>query len=88
MTEKPIHHFLVVYDVARGHADVQGFGTDYDAAQRAYADLEWETREDANIDAVLLSADSLETVKRTHSSYFERRQRFEQLLPPGILPAR
>lgn len=86
MTDLPIKHFLVVYDIARGHADVQHFGADYDAAQRAYADVEWETREDTNIDAVLLSADSLETVKRTHSSYFGRRKRFEHLLPPGILP--
>jgi hypothetical protein len=87
LTSTDINHFLVVYDMASGHADVRRFGTDYEAAQIAYADVEWETREDANIDAVLLSADSLETVKRTHSSYFERRQRFEQLLPPGTLQA-
>jgi hypothetical protein len=85
MTAKPINHFLVIYDIARGRADVRRFGTDYDAAQQAYADLEWETREDANIDAVLLSADSLDTVKRTHSSYFGTRRRFERLLPPGVL---
>jgi hypothetical protein len=88
MTLGDIEHFLVVHDIARSHTDVRRFGTDYEAAQSAYADVEWETREDANIDAVLLSADSLETVKRTHSSYFERPQRFEHLLPPGILPAR
>ena len=34
--------------------------------------------------SVLLSADSLETIKRTHSSYFETRT-FEQLLPAGVL---
>lgn len=81
-----INHFLVVHDMASSRTDVRPFGTDYEAAQQAYAEIEWETREDANIDAVLLSADSLDTVKRTHSSYFERRQRFEHLLPPGILP--
>jgi hypothetical protein len=86
MNDKPIKHFLVVYDIARGRADVRRFGTDYEAAQRAYADVEWQTREDANIDAVLLSADSLETVKRTHSSYFGPQRRFEHLLPPGLLP--
>jgi hypothetical protein len=86
MTEKPINHFLVVYDAVTGRADVRRFGTDYEAAQQAYAEVEWETRDDANIDAVLLSADSLETVKRTHSSYFGVRRRFEQLLPAGILP--
>ncbi len=88
MTEKSIKHFLVVYDAAEGRADVRRFGTDYEAAQRAYADIEWETREDPNIDAVLLSADSLETVKRTHSSYFGPQRRFERLLPPGLLPSR
>jgi hypothetical protein len=88
MSKHPIKHFLVVYDIARRHANVRHFGTDYDAAQRAYADLEWATRADANIDAVLLSADSLETVKQTHSSYFGTRQRFERLLPPGLLPTR
>ncbi|HEV7774840.1 MAG TPA: hypothetical protein VGO48_16280 [Conexibacter sp.] len=86
MTLRDIEHYLVVHDMANGRTEVRRFGTDYEAAQSAYADVEWETREDANIDAVLLSADSLETVKRTHSSYFERRQRFEHLLPPGILP--
>jgi hypothetical protein len=88
MSKQPIRHFLVVYDIARRQTDVRHFGTDYDAAQRAYADLEWETRTNANVDAVLLSADSLETVKRTHSSYFGSRQRFERLLPPGLLPTR
>jgi len=88
MTATPINHFLVVYDVAKASAEVHRFGTDYDAAQRAYAELEWATRDDANVDAVLLSADSLETVKRTHSSYFERGQRFEHLLPAGVLPVR
>lgn len=86
MTDLPIKHFLVIYDIAGRRADVRDFGTDYDAAQSAYADVEWETREDANVDAVLLSADSLATVKRTHSSYFGTRRRFEHLLPPGILP--
>jgi hypothetical protein len=88
MSEPPIKHFLIVYDIGRRHADVRHFDTDYDAAQRAYADLEWEVRDDPNIDAVLLSADSLETVKRTHSSYFGTGKRFERLLPPGLLPTR
>jgi hypothetical protein len=79
-----IQHFLVVYDIAAGQADVQPFGTDYDAAQAAYAEYEQQTRGDLNLDVVLLSADSLETVKRTHSSYFETRS-FEHLLPPGVL---
>jgi hypothetical protein len=34
---------------------------------------------------VLLSADSLATIKRTHSSYFDTNKRFETLLPAGVL---
>ena len=77
-----IKHFLIKYDVKAGRADVQGFGEDYEAAMHAYEELEQEARESSDVDVVLLSADSLETIKRTHSSYFETRT-FEQLLPAG-----
>jgi hypothetical protein len=87
MSPNDIQHFLVIYDVASGRPDVRGFGSDYDTAQAAYAEIEWETQDDSNIDVVLLSADSLETVRRTHSSYFEVREPFERLLPPGTLRA-
>ena len=79
-----IKHFLIKYDINAGRADVQDFGEDYDAAMDAYEQIEQETRNDSNVDVVLLSADSLETIKRTHSSYFETRT-FEQLLPAGLL---
>ena len=52
---------------------VREFGTDYDAAQRAYEEAERAASGRREVDVVLLSADSLETVKRTHSSYFELR---------------
>jgi hypothetical protein len=81
-----IKHFLIKYDVKAGHADVQRFGEDYEAAMNAYEELEQEARESSDVDVVLLSADSLETIKRTHSSYFETRT-FEQLLPAGVLRA-
>lgn len=85
MSPNEINHFLVVYDIAAQHAEVRPYGTDYDAAQAAYATLEQETQGNGNIDVVLLSADSLETIRRTHSSYFETREPFERLLPPGVL---
>jgi len=72
MSPTDIKHFLVTYDPARREATVQAFGTDYDAAQDAYQRAEHEDR-GTNLDVVLLSADSLETIKRTHSSYFEQR---------------
>jgi hypothetical protein len=79
-----IKHFLIKYDIKAGRADVQEFGEDYDAAMEAYEQLEQEARGQSDVDVVLLSADSLETIKRTHSSYFETRT-FEQLLPAGVL---
>jgi len=70
MSPDEIKHFLVVYDLATGKAEVQPFGTDYDAAQKAYAAAERADADEAKFDIVLLSADSLETIKQTHSSYF------------------
>ena len=80
-----IKHFLVIHDVTTGRTDVRAFEHDYDAAQEAYAEIEWEIQANRNVNAVLLSSDSLETIKRTHSSYFEKRESFESLLPPGVL---
>jgi hypothetical protein len=61
---------------------VQAFGTDYDAAQEAYAEAEQENGIDSNLDIVLISADSLETIEQTHSSYFNGGvTKLEELLP-------
>lgn len=70
MSPDEIKHFLVVFDPATGEVDVRSFGTDYDAAQAAYAESEQANGLDTKLDIVLLSADSLETIKQTHSSYF------------------
>jgi len=66
-----IKHFLVTRDVATGHTTVKEFGTDYEAAQVAYSTAEREAAVQQDVDVVLLSADSLETIERTHSSYFK-----------------
>jgi hypothetical protein len=70
MSPDEIKHFLVTYDPATGKAEVQPFGTDYDAAQAAYAEAEQVNGIETKLDIVLLSADSLETIEQTHSSYF------------------
>lgn len=70
MSPDEIQHFLVTYDPATGKAEVRPFGTDYDAAQAAYAEAEQVNGIETKLDIVLLSADSLETIKQTHSSYF------------------
>jgi hypothetical protein len=85
MTEAETQHFLIVYDIPTGKAQVRKFGIDYDAAQTAYAELEGEMRDRDDLDIVLVGADSLETVKRTHSSYFQTEETFESLLPAGTL---
>jgi hypothetical protein len=85
MSPDDIKHFLVIYDIEARRAEVREFGTDYDAAQRAYAQAEREARDRTGSDIVLLSADSLKTIKRTHSSYFDARSSFEALLPAGVV---
>lgn len=70
MTNTEIQHFLVIYDVAAGEANVKRFGPDYEAALDAYEQAEETYRGQDRFDVVLLGADSLETIKKTHSSYF------------------
>ena len=83
MSPDEIQHFLVVFDPETDKVEVQKFGTDYDAAQAAYAVAEQANGGvDARLDIVLLSADSLETIERTHSSYFGAdSKQLEELLP-------
>ncbi len=81
MSEDDIQHYLVTRDVTRGETTVIEFGTDYDAAQHAYQAAEQRAGDRADVDVVLLSADSLETVKRTHSSYFDDSKSLDDLLP-------
>jgi hypothetical protein len=75
-----IKHFLVTRDVTRSKTTVVEFGTDYESAQHAYQAAEREARGRPDLDVVLLGADSLETIKRTHSSYFEPKP-LDELLP-------
>lgn len=81
MSPDDIKHFLVIYDIAGRETEVHEFGADYEGAQAAYGEAERAARGRANLDIVLLSADSLETLKRTHSSYFDDGgRRLEELL--------
>jgi hypothetical protein len=70
MSPEEIKHFLVIYDPQTGKTTVRRFGTDYKAARIAYAQAEQENGLNEKRDIVLLSADSLKTIKQTHSSYF------------------
>jgi hypothetical protein len=87
MSPDEIKHFLVVYDSATGQADVRDLGTDYDAAQDAYSEAEREHAADDRFDVVLLSADSLATVKETHSSYFRGSGKLKLPSSEGSVPS-
>jgi hypothetical protein len=81
MSDAEIMHFLVTRDVTHDVTNVVEFGTDYDAAQHAYQEAEQRAGGRSDLDVVLLSADSLETVQRTHSSYFDGSKSLDELLP-------
>jgi hypothetical protein len=82
MSPDEIKHFLISFDPAVGKTDVQSFDTDYDAAQAAYAKAEQANGMESAIDIVLISADSIETIEQTHSSYFNGgTAKLEELLP-------
>lgn len=68
----PLIHFLLVYDLDRQSlvGDPRQFSDPAEAAS-AYADLEQKHRRDANLEIVLIGADSLETIKSTHGNYFD-----------------
>lgn len=75
-----IRHFLVIYDVRAAQATVREFD-DYAEALSAYESIEKKNLGSDDLDIVLLGADSLETIKRTHSSYFDTAEGgFEQFL--------
>lgn len=66
-----ILNFLITYDIQNGVAHVDAFDEDYSAALAAYEAAEEGARDDSNIEVVLLGSDSEDTIRRTHSSYFE-----------------
>lgn len=66
----PDQYFLVVYHLDDRSVDVVGFGEDFEKAARVYTEREEALQGDDAREVVLLGADSLETIKRTHSHYF------------------
>ena len=86
MNVDDIRHFLVIYDVRAAKATVEEFD-DYDAALSAYEKIEKEHFDRDDLDIVLLGADSLETIKRTRSSYFSTTESGFQRFISEILAA-
>lgn len=63
------HYFLLI---ARPEQDVEvhDYGRDPAGAMAAYNEREAEFRERSDVEVVLVGADSLDTVRKTHSHYF------------------
>lgn len=80
--EKPDKYFLVIYDLGKQEVDVKDFGSDFDEAASNYAMLERRFADQPMIEVVLLGADSIETIQKTHSHYFAKiaDDLFDQLL--------
>lgn len=63
-------HYLLVYDHgARTLLEAKPF-SDSDIAVEAYGEMEERHRHDRGIEIVLVSAESLDVIKRTHGHYF------------------
>lgn len=73
MSPKDLRHFLVVYRVADGTAEVSEYANDdYETALDAYRTTEEAHRDDSAVEVVLLSADSMESLMATHGRFFEQ----------------
>lgn len=66
----PENFFILVYNVPSRELEVHDFGVDYEAAVEAYTQLERDHHEDDALEVVLVGADSIETIHKTHSHYF------------------
>lgn len=66
----PDLYFILIYDIPSRQLEVHEFGEDYNAAVDAYGEFEQEHRDEKAIEVVLVGADSIETIHKTHSHYF------------------
>ncbi len=66
-----LNHFLLIYDHDQHKlVDHLDLGTRGEDAARTYAEYEERYRDQKGIEIVLVGADSLETIRRTHGHYF------------------
>lgn len=67
-----IQHFLLVFDHVQDKLlEQREFGTDAALAMERYAEKEAQYRDSNAVDIVLVGSDSIDTVKVTHSTYFD-----------------
>lgn len=65
-----LQHFLLIYDGAQGVLKSQRVFSRADLAVAAYQAAEKQFFADDNVQVVLVAADSLETVQKTHSNFW------------------
>jgi len=70
MSTETSQYFLLIYDQSSRAVQVEEFGTDARRAASEYSERERQYRERPEIEVVLVGADSLDTIKKTHSHYF------------------
>jgi hypothetical protein len=64
-------HFILIYDHKQQRlVDQLEFGSHGRAAAEKYAEIEQEYSDRKGIEIVLVGADSIDTIKQTHSHYF------------------
>jgi len=63
-------HFLLVYDLSKQRLVSQVAFDKADEALAEYSRMESEHSNDSGVEIVLVGADSIETVMRTHGQYF------------------
>ena len=64
------HFFLIVSDRRNGESAVEDLGTDLSAAMETYRSREHALAHSADVEVVLVGSSSLDSLRRTHSSYF------------------
>lgn len=81
----PDRYFILIYDVPSREVEIHEFERDYVAATAAYTAFELEHRDDRGTEVVLVGADSIETIHKTHSHYFAEHidELFKQFLDVG-----
>jgi hypothetical protein len=72
-------HMLLVYSLAQQELITVERFADGDVAMRRYAEVERDHIKDPAVEIVLVAADSEDTIKQTHASYFRGEVALDQL---------
>lgn len=71
----PVRYFLLVYRLSDRSVSVEPYEGELEIAGERYRQLEADHRGDDDVEVVLVGAESIETIHRTHSHYFVREEK-------------